>query len=303
MKRLSPRSIDFLAVTITGGAWPPDEATPWPYRPGWKIEKFFRQCNYDYSLNGSSRVPWTESVLQDINTKEGVDGVKKIVEYLLDPRDWVGNEEKHALLISELNDYLFHDGYEVVYEASLRRYVMRELGGEPVMLREAHKSYFFKPAALEKEFERILGSIETDPPDAVTSACSLVESVCKHILDRLGLPHPSQKTISHLVKSVMEHLRILPEGQTDEGFRRLVGGLRTVVHEIGNMRNEFGDAHGHTDGPQHLTRTHAKLAVGSAATIATFLVETFETQMPREEARGPGPDTIVQGIRAKDITF
>ena len=32
---------------------------------------------------------------------------------------------------------------------------------------------------LEREFERALASVESDPPAAVTAACAIIESLCK----------------------------------------------------------------------------------------------------------------------------
>jgi hypothetical protein len=49
-----------------------------------------------------------------------------------------------------------------------------------------------------------LASAENDPEDAVTSACSVVESVCRSVLIELGLPLPQKKDIQGLYQAVRE---------------------------------------------------------------------------------------------------
>ena len=48
---------------------------------------------------------------------------------------------------------------------------------------------------VSRDLERALASSQTDPEDAVTAACSTVESVCRSILIELGQPLPSKKDV------------------------------------------------------------------------------------------------------------
>lgn len=65
MKKFSPQTIVFLTDAITGGPSTLDNQCPWPYRAGWKIIRFFKECGYDFEFGQSSRVPWAEGRLEE----------------------------------------------------------------------------------------------------------------------------------------------------------------------------------------------------------------------------------------------
>ena len=56
--------------------------------------------------------------------------------------------------------------------------------------------------------------------------------------------------------------------------------LTTLVQGSAELRNAYGTGHGlsKTGARQHLTPRHARLAVGSAATLGVFLYETHEAR-------------------------
>ena len=89
----------------------------------------------------------------------------------------------------------------------------------------------------------------THPEDAVTAACSLIESVCRSILAELELPMPAKKDIDGLIKSVQEPLGLSPARsdfptEIEADVRQVLGGLTSVAKGIGALRTHAGDAHG-----------------------------------------------------------
>ncbi len=60
-------SIDFeddLAAIICG------DNTKFPYRSSYYITKFFQDCGYDYTHDGTTRVKWVSSVIQELNVHD-----------------------------------------------------------------------------------------------------------------------------------------------------------------------------------------------------------------------------------------
>jgi Abortive infection C-terminus len=98
---------------------------------------------------------------------------------------------------------------------------------------------------VEKEFQRALSSVESDPPAGVTAACSLLESLFKVYLEDNGLPFPGKQTISDLFKAVRAHLGIDPSHVAEEDLRRILSGLISIADGIGSLRTHAGSAHGH----------------------------------------------------------
>jgi len=276
-KKMSVKTIDFIADAMSGGPGGGfGKGSPWPYRTGPQLEKFFRGCNYDFSLGASSRVPWAESCLNNINNTEGVDGIKKIVEHLLDPQDWFDKPQLLDQLVEELNKRLSYDELEVIQDTAQRRHILRERNAASSVVDDVRKTHFFSVHSIEIETRRMLESVDSDPPDAITAASSLVETVAKQLLTQMNLPYPSEQVVSTLVNEVRKGLKLMPDDVEEAQFKAMIRSLTATVHALGEIRTKFGDAHGHAVNTVQVKPRHARLAVNAAATISRFLVETYE---------------------------
>lgn len=118
----------------------------------------------------------------------------------------------------------------------------------------------------------------TDPDGAITSARSLLESVCKHILDDSDVPYEARTDLPGLYRLTADALQLAPSQQTEDTLRRVLGGCITVVDGVGAMRNALGDAHGRGRSSVKPESRHAELAVNLAGAAATFLVQTWEAK-------------------------
>jgi len=132
--------------------------------------------------------------------------------------------------------------------------------------------------ALDLEFKRALASLESDPPAAVTAACSLLESLFKMILDEEGVQLPAKQTIKPLWSAVQDKLGLNPASINDNDIRRILSGLTSVVDGIGALRTHAGSAHGHGTQRYKLVTRHARLAVHAAHTLCLFVIETWEAR-------------------------
>lgn len=120
--------------------------------------------------------------------------------------------------------------------------------------------------------------IRSDPSGAITSARSLLESVCMHILDRRGKPYDKDGDLQKLYRATSRALTLSPDQQAEDVFRQVLGGCATVAIGLAGMRNQFSDAHGQGQGDAEAEVRHARLAVNAACTIAQFLIETHLAQ-------------------------
>ena len=165
--------------TITGGT-PNDETPPVGiYRSGRKIELLFLDCGLDMSVGAGSRVPSTIDFLRQV--AQDYDADEKLTRLLVrvaDPRDYLAAPEKGQAVIHHLNGVLEADGFAITIVDGKPQLISRQLAGVVV-------STFVQKAALldfdtvQLDISRAIASAKDDPEDAVTAACSLIESVCR----------------------------------------------------------------------------------------------------------------------------
>lgn len=118
-----------------------------------------------------------------------------------------------------------------------------------------------------------------NPEAAITSARTLLESVCKHILDDLSVPYDDTADLPKLYHLTAKELKLAPSEHTEQVFKQILGGCQTVVEGLGSLRNRLGDAHGKGKLPVRPAARHAELAVNLAGTMATFLVATWQNRV------------------------
>jgi hypothetical protein len=125
-----------------------------------------------------------------------------------------------------------------------------------------------------RDFERAVGSVATDPEQAIASASSLLESVCKAILERSGDRGSQDKSLGSLVKATLSTLDLAAESAAEPGIRGAIDGLASAAQAIRTVRNKSGAAHGRGLDHRPLEPRHARLAANAAATVGLFLLET-----------------------------
>ena len=119
---------------------------------------------------------------------------------------------------------------------------------------------------------------ESDPDGAITAARTLLETVCKHILDDLSIPYSDAMELPRLYGLVAKSLNLSPSQHSEKVFKMVLGGCHAVVEGIGSIRNKLSDAHGRGKRGYKPAPRHASLTVNLAGTMASFLVETWESQ-------------------------
>ena len=281
---LSPQAIDALAEIISGGSGNDPKPPIGLYRSGPKLESFMRACNVNFRVDGS-RVPSLASCLININNGfEPENVLPRIIEAAADPRDFTNDPTRHTAVLDHLNRVLRYDGYELQQQGLRVRLVVAGQA-TPVVEQLSGVVETISFDTVRRDLDRALASIDTDPEDAITAACSTVESVCRSILIELGEPLPSKKDAQGLFNAVKRPLGLSPD-RTDldatiaDDVRTTLGGLATVIQGIGALRTHAGDAHGRERGYARVDARIGRLAIHAASTLALFLIETWQKKFP-----------------------
>ena len=144
---------------------------------------------------------------------------------------------------------------------------------------------------LRAEIDRLAYASEDDPALAVGTAKEMVETICKTILRDREVTSQGED-LPQLVRSVARELSLLPESIPDQArgsevIRRTLSNLNQISQGIAELRNLYGTGHGRDGRFIGLQPRHAKLAVGAAATLGIFLMETHLERSQR--APDPAP--------------
>jgi hypothetical protein len=132
---------------------------------------------------------------------------------------------------------------------------------------------------LAEQIRRMEESLETDPALAIGTAKELIETYCKTILAERDVEVESTWNIPQLTKAVLRELDLVPENVPESSrgadvIKRILGNLGSLGNYLAELRGLFGTGHGKHGCSLGLETRHAKLAVGAAATLVTFLFET-----------------------------
>jgi integrase len=149
---------------------------------------------------------------------------------------------------------------------------------------------------MQEVWTKALARRETDPEGAVTSARTLLESLCKHILDSANQSYRDGAPLPELYKRASAVLEIAPTEDTAPIFTSLFTACAEIVKSIGVLRNHLSDAHGRGPFGTMPDWRHAELAVNLSGAMATYLAAVWKGRQPtvgdviREFLKKPRPD-------------
>ncbi|WP_319541506.1 abortive infection family protein [uncultured Pseudodesulfovibrio sp.] len=128
--------------------------------------------------------------------------------------------------------------------------------------------------SVNRYWAKAMERLDRDPEGAITAGRTLVESVCKHILEQRGVQYKKSIKLNQLYRKAAEELNLAPEQHNEELFRQVLGGCMSVVNGLGSLRNTYGDAHAPSELSARPHSRHARLVVNLAGAMSLFLVET-----------------------------
>lgn len=200
-------------------------------------------------------------------------------------------------LVRAFNDQLRPEGWmlvEVEKIAGRPRFVAQaigELGGRSVM-RARTVADALDAAWMQKEIERVENAVDRDPALAIGTAKELVESCCKSILTKRGVPYSASVDLPTLTKLIAKELGLVPGDITDaakgaETIKLILRNLAALTQYLAELRSLYGTGHGRDGGHKGLQPRHARLAVGAAVSFIDFVTETYRERQFKEEASKP----------------
>jgi hypothetical protein len=109
---------------------------------------------------------------------------------------------------------------------------------------------------IHDEWNKALVRRNEDPEAAITSARTLLESVCKHILRDLEFEYEETMDFPGLYKLTTSQLDLAPDKKYDPIVNQILNGCKTASEGIAALRNKLSDSHGkdqtHLKAEKHL---------------------------------------------------
>ena len=136
----------------------------------------------------------------------------------------------------------------------------------------------FDAAHVQAAWSKALDRRSSDPEGAITSSRTLIESVCKHILDGSNVSYDDGADLPKLYKLTAETLNLAPSQHTEQVFKQILGGCTAIVEGLGSLRNRLSDAHGKGKIGKKPASRHAELAVNLSGALAMYLLATWEAR-------------------------
>ena len=138
--------------------------------------------------------------------------------------------------------------------------------------------------AVQAFWAKALDRRTTDPDGAVTAASTLLEEVCKHIIEDSGGKWEAKWNVPKLYAEASKVLKLAPSQHQGELFKTILGNCQNVVQSIGSLRNKGGDAHAGGRLRVSFKPRHAALTVNLAGSMALFLIETWHARVEEQQA-------------------
>lgn len=257
-----------------------------------QIDKIFSSCDihpaegYE-SSHGTMRRSRADEYIASLDLTNPVDGAKlidvfqQVMEYLELKTDNEFAGENATKQIKVLSNVLRADGYLYKDQVITRASLGLGLASLNKIAEKVDLDY------VGNQIRRLENTVETDPEAAIGGAKELVETCCKTILVDEGVTGVDLMEVPKLIKEVCKVLKLTPEDVPEtargvDAMKRLLGSLSSLAISIAELRNEYGTGHGKHGKAKRPKNRHARLAVGGAATLATFLFETHEIKKKAE---------------------
>ncbi|EGK15311.1 abortive infection family protein [Psychrobacter sanguinis] len=136
---------------------------------------------------------------------------------------------------------------------------------------------------IDNMWKKAIERKSNDPEGAITLSRSLIESVCKHILDLERVSYDKNSDLSELYKRTSELLKMSAnQYESNLVFKQILGGCSGIVNGLGQLRNNVGDAHGQGVINVSPKPRHAELAVNLAGAMSHFLLSSYQESYKKQ---------------------
>lgn len=194
------------------------------------------------------------------------------------------DHDEQERLIATINPILRRDGYVLAPGKRVSGhpiYKIQETTAAGVLPADeliTRAMISFDESGVHHAWTKALERRGTDPEGAITAAKTLLESVCKNIIDEAGGAYGENDDLPKLYSTAAENLNLAPNQHTEKVFKSILGNCQSIVGNLAGIRNRLSDSHG--QGKRHVrpAARHAELAVNLAGSVAMFLVSTWHAR-------------------------
>jgi hypothetical protein len=190
------------------------------------------------------------------------------------------DHDEQERIVARLNPILRRDGYCLASSDRISgypAYSVRETtrtGIQPADELISQVLFSFDESGVHHAWQKALERRSPDPEGAITAAKTLLETVCKHIIEAAGKTYGEADDLPKLYNTAAECLNLAPSQHSETVFRCILGNCQSVVGNLAGLRNKLGDSHGQGKRYVKPQARHAELAVNLAGSMAMFLVAT-----------------------------
>ncbi|MBH5390862.1 abortive infection family protein [Bradyrhizobium diversitatis] len=220
----------------------------------------------------------------------------KLLAALTSPE--VRSAPEQVELAEKIDALLRHDGYTLSQAGRISGspfYAVRPFPtGSPADESISATLAAFDPTQVHARWTMALERRASEPAGAITLARTLLEDVCKWILDQAGETWHEADDLPVLYRKLAKVLKLAPDDHTEQVFKQILGSCQSVVESLGALRNKLSDAH--SPGPKRARpqARHAELAVNLAGAMATFLVATWEARQTVQAVPRSTSPTLIE---------
>ena len=194
--------------------------------------------------------------------------------------------DEQQKIVANLNPLLERDGYALQVNGRVSghlRYSVKAIAhpdAHPADELISQTLESFDEHGVHAAWRKALERRATDPDGAITAARTLLETVCKHVIEDAGSVYGQNDDLPKLYQAAAETLKLAPSQHSELVFKTILGSCQQVVGSLAALRNRLGDSHG--QGKKHVKpkARHAELAVNLAGSMALFLISTWK-ERPR----------------------
>jgi hypothetical protein len=260
--KISPKSLKVVGQVITG------DSKLTPYRSGPTLVQLFRQFGFqdEYGQGFPSRWKYAEEKITEMNGTQALDNLLTTV---LDPVEFVEDQQQLTSVLEKLNKYLAFDGYQIQIKG--KKCKITNIVDPVVQVENACQ---LTDDFVHEQFSKLDEKLRAEDLDgAITNSRSLIEGVIAEIYQRLtGESLEKSGDLRQDFKAIRQLMNLSPDAHADETVRQILQGLNSIVSGIDSLSNQMGDRHRRRHKPQ---KRHAKLAVNAAKTTVDFLLDTY----------------------------
>lgn len=274
--KIRNRTIRVIADTIAG------ENNYSFYRSGPILVEFFNEFGFNdtYGKGFPSRWAYADNKIKKIVDQERL---VDFINYCLNEKHYFEIQtekyETQDQIIELWNKYLELDELKIIRNGS--HFLLNNLIDSKVIVRETHLEILsteFMRQQIDKCEKKLL---QRDFDGAITNARTLVEEVLLEIEALLtGQRGKNGGDMAVLYNRVKKLINFDP-GQEglNESLKQILQGLNSIVLGVSKLRTKASDSHSREFKP---SEHHARLAVNSAMTFTSFVLESYFYQQSKK---------------------